>query len=63
MRRDRPNDQHGWTAAFPEERCNFHPTRPATGVYGGTPLCEACEELVRGGSDGEGSGAADVARP
>jgi hypothetical protein len=53
MRRPNRPDQRGWTSAFPEEHCNFHPNRPATGVYGGTPLCEACEQLVRGGSDAD----------
>jgi cobalamin biosynthesis protein CobD/CbiB len=51
MPRQRPHEQHGWTSAFPEERCNFHPARPACTVYGGTPLCAMCEHRVRDGAD------------
>lgn len=47
MARDRPHDQQGWTTAFPDECCNFHPLRQATTVYGGTPLCAACAHQVR----------------
>jgi hypothetical protein len=44
---ERPTKPAAWIASLPHQRCNYHPTRPATMAFVGTPLCAACAERLR----------------